>query len=185
MRQIKIEMLDRHFSIEFNVVNNWFRSHLDPLNETVGEFLKINEKFPIGPLRDRAYNDLAIEKIRAAGLYDKFVGETKQIIEEATKLWNDYDAFLSGLGVRNAQVCNAAAAVVDARSLEHFKHVCEAREELGSGPGPTAKPSLHWLREQIAAHKGQQHKLEGTGQTYTFLTKEEILDFIDEAIRRP
>lgn len=32
------------------------------------------------------------------------------------------------------------------------------------------------------AHKGQQHKLEGTGQSHTFLTKEEVLDFIDKAI---
>lgn len=185
MREIKVEQLDRHFSIEHNVVNDWFRTHVDPHNKLLMEFLKINEQFPVGELRERAYTDRMIEEIRKAGQYDQFHSETKSVIEEGTKLWNDYDRFLNNLGKRNAQICNAAYAVVDAETLAYFKHVYETNEELSNVPGPTTKPSLHWLREQIMARPGQQHKLEGTGQTYTFLTKEEILDFIDEAIRRP
>lgn len=185
MREIKVTTLVHDFDIGFNVINNWFHTHIDPRNETIAEFLQINEKFPIGPMRTQAYKELQIEKIRQAGLYEKFDSETKSIIEEGTKLWNDYDFYLNNLDKRCAQICNAANAVVNQQTLDYFKFVYETNEELSNVPGPTRKPSLHWLREQIMSRKGQQHKLEGTGQTYTFLTKEEILDFIDEAIRRP
>lgn len=184
MREIKINKIGE-VNIEFNIVNQWYSKNVDDTNKLFPKFMKINDMYPVGEMREAAYIALMIEEIRAAGLYNKFASETQTVIQEATALWNKYNKYLGGLDKRCAAICNAANAVVDAESLERFKHVYTTNEDLPDGPGPTTKPSLHWLREQIAARKGQQHKLEGTGQTYTFLTKEEILDFIDEAIRRP
>lgn len=50
-------------------------------------------------------------------------------------------------------------------------------------PGADERSALTWSRSQITSRIGQQHKLEGTGQTYTFITKEDALDFIDGAIQ--
>lgn len=178
MREIKVEQLDRHFSIKFNVINNWFLTNIDPLNKSVVDFLKINEKFPIGPLRDAGYVDLMIEKIRAAGMYEKFHNETSKIIEEGTKLWNDYDTYLNNLGKRNAQICNAANAVVDEKSLAYFKHVYETNEELSNVPGYTTRPTLHWLHEQVINHVFSPFS---DGK----FTREEVLELVEQAIRRP
>lgn len=62
-----------------------------------------------------------------------------------------------------------------------IKMFAASRSGLAAGGEVEA---LIWLKAELTARKGQLEKLAGTGQSYHMLTKEEVLDYIDEAIHR-
>lgn len=109
--------------IAFNIISKWFRENLDPNNNLVGEFLKLNEVFPIGKARDQAYIELMEKKIEEVGLTKKYKMEVERLADCAMLLLADHAAFVESVVKYHNSVAEHFEKIVDEATFQQFVKV--------------------------------------------------------------
>lgn len=111
-------------NVEFNIINAWYRKHLDTRVHVI-EFLKLNELYPVGETREKAYIDFMKKKIEEAGMTKQFQKDTDQLIECSEALLKDHVVFLQQVDKYQREVTEKFEKITDEGSFKDFIKVLD------------------------------------------------------------